>query len=87
MAALTAMRAKGRVAVGGAQLALLDELAQRFLDAAARAIERGLLDVVEQHGVAGLCEDLGDPRAHGAGTDDADGLHDVVHDIRAAGRR
>ena len=77
MAALTLQASKRGIAIGGAQLALLDELAKRLLDAAARAIERGLLNVVQQHGVAGLREDLRDAGAHGAGTDDGDGLHSV----------
>ena len=50
------------IAVGCGELAFLDELAQRLLDAGARAIERARLEIVQQHGVAGLREYLRDAR-------------------------
>ena len=71
------------VAIGGGELALLDELGEALLDALARAIEGRRGRVVEQHVEAGLREHLGDAEAHGAGADDADAA-DIA---RRGGRR
>src|SRR6185436_7613775 len=60
------------VTIGGAQLALLDELRERLVDAGPGAIERRLRDVVQGDGKAGLREHLSDAGAHGSGADDGD---------------
>ena len=71
------------VAIGGGQLALLDELREALLDRRARAIEHRLRDVDEPHVETRLREHLRDAVAHRARADDADGL-DVHRDSRVA---
>ena len=73
-----------RLHVGLGDEAAADLPGHVALDRAERLVERVFLLVVEDDVVAGERDDMGDPVAHLAGTDDAD-LLDEVYGRRGAG--
>src|SRR6267142_2427263 len=71
------------VAIRGLELALLDEFAERLLDAGPAAIEDLFRDVTNGCLIARGRRDLGDPAPHQAATEHTNSL-DVGHELRSA---
>src|SRR2546421_126449 len=63
------------------ELARLHRLAQRGLDAGATGRDRSVVDVADGDVGARLRRDLGDPRAHESGADDADAFDGLAHAV------
>ena len=69
----------------GRNSAFADETVQAVGNSGAAALDRGVINVVQLHLVAGLQSDLGNPRAHRPGAHDANHQGFVGHDPPACG--